>query len=100
MNPFNLRQAKELQAKLAKVQQELGNLTVEASSGGGVVRVTVNGEQRIQAVKISPEVVDTQDIELLEDLVMAAANEAIEKSKEMAQQRLSSLTGGLKIPGF
>jgi hypothetical protein len=100
MNRFFLRQAKELQAKLAKAQQELGDLTVEASSGGGAVRVIISGDQKVQSVKISPEVVETQDIELLEDLVITAVNEAIEKSQEMAQQHLSPLTGGLKIPGL
>ncbi len=100
MNRFILRQAKELQAKLVKAQQELGNLTVEASSGGGAVRVIISGEQKVQSVKISPEVVETQDIELLEDLVMAAVNEAIEKSQQMSQQHLSPLTQGLNFPGL
>jgi len=95
-----LRQAKELQAKLAKAQQELGSLTVEGSSGGGAVEVIISGEQKIQSVKISPEVFEAQDLELLEDLVMTAVNEAIKKSQEMAQQHLSPLTQGLKIPGF
>jgi len=100
MNRSIFRQAKELQTKLAKAQQELGSLTVEASSGGGAVRVIISGEQKVQSVKISPEAFETQDVELLEDLVMAAVNEAIEKSQEMAQQHLSSLTHGLKIPGL
>ena len=99
MNKF-IRQAQELQSKLAKAQQELGNLTLEASSGGGVVKVTVDGQQNIQSVKISPEVVNPEDIELLEDLVLTAVREAMERSREMAAERLGGLTGGLNIPGL
>ena len=99
MNKF-MRQAQELQAKLAKAQQELSNLTLEASSGGGVVTVTIDGQQNIQSVKISPEVVNPDDVELLEDLVLTAVREAITKSQEAATQSLGGLTGGLKIPGL
>jgi DNA-binding YbaB/EbfC family protein len=95
-----MRQAQELQAKLAKAQQELGNLTLEASSGGGAVKVTIDGQQNIQSVKISPEVINSDDVELLEDLVLTAVREAITKSQEAAAQRLGGLTGGLKIPGL
>jgi len=100
MNKFLMRQAKELQAKLAKTQEELGNAQVEGSAGGGVVTVVVDGQQRIQSVKISPEAVDLEDMALLEDLVLAAVNEAISKSQQLAQDRLGALTGGLKIPGL
>ena len=100
MNRFMLRQAKELQEKLVKAQEELSNLTVEGSSGGGAVKVIISGEQKVQSVKISPEAIESGDIDLLEDLVMAAMNDALEKSKELAQERLGSLTGGLKIPGL
>ena len=100
MNKFMMQQAQKLQAKLAKAQEELGNITVEASSGGGAVKVTVNGHQKIQSVKISPEVVNPEDIELLEDLVLAAISEAIAKSQEAAAEHLGGLTGGLKIPGL
>lgn len=100
MNQFMLRQAKELQAKLVKAQEELSNLTVEGSSGGGAVKVIISGEQKVQSVKISPEAIDSEDIDLLEDLVMAAINDALDKSKELAQERLGSVTGGLKIPGL
>jgi len=99
MNKF-LRQAKELQAKLAKAQEELSNMTLEVSSGGGAVKVTVNGQQQVQSVKISPEVVTPDDVELLEDLVLTAVNEAIAKSQEVAAQRMEEVTGGLKIPGI
>lgn len=99
MNKF-MRQAQELQAKLAKAQQELSNLTLEASSGGGVVTVTIDGQQNIQSVKISPEVVNPDDVELLEDLVLTAVREAITKSQGAAAESLGGLTGGLKIPGL
>ena len=99
MNKF-VRQAQELQAKLAKAQQELGNLTLEASSGGGAVTVTIDGQQNIQSVKISPEVVNPDDVELLEDLVLTAVREAMAKSQEAASKSLGGLTGGLKIPGL
>jgi len=100
MNRFMMRRAQELGTKLAKVQEELEKVTVEASSGGGAVTVVVNGQQKVQSVKISPEVMDAEDMGLVEDLVMAAVNEAIAKSQELAQSRLGALTGGLKIPGI
>lgn len=100
MNKFVLRQAQELQAKLAKAQQELRDMTTEVSSGGGAVRIVIDGQQRIRSVKISPEVVNSEDVEFLEDLVMAAMNEAIQKSQKLAADHLSSLTGGIKIPGL
>ena len=100
MNKFMMQQAQKLQERLAKAQEELAEVTVEASSGGGAVKVTANGQQKIQSVKISPEVVRGEDIELLEDLVMTAVNEAIAKSQEAAAQHLGGLTGGLKIPGL
>jgi len=99
MNKF-IRQAKELQAKLLKAQEELSNTTLEVSSGGGAVKVTINGKQEVQSVKILPEVIDPDDVELLEDLVLTAVNEAIAKSQEVAAEHLGGLTGGLKIPGL
>ncbi len=100
MNKFMMQQAQKLQAKLAKAQEELGNITVEASSGGGAVKVVINGQQKIQSVKISPEVVSPEDVELLEDMVLTAVSEAIAKSQEAAAKHLGGLTGGLKIPGL
>ncbi len=100
MNKFMMQQAQKLQAKLAKAQEELGNLTVEASSGGGAVKVTVNGQQKMQSIKISPEAVNPEDVELLEDLVLTAVNEAMAKSQEAAAEHLGGLAGGLKIPGL
>jgi DNA-binding YbaB/EbfC family protein len=100
MNRFMFQQAQKLQAKLAQAQEELGNLTVEGSSGGGAVKVTMNGQQKVQSVRISPEVVNAEDVELLQDLVLTAFSEALTKSQEAAAQQLGGLTGGLKIPGL
>jgi len=100
VNSFNLRQAQELQAKLVKAQEELAEATVEASSGGGAVKVTVTGQQKILSIKIAPEAINPDDAELLEDLVLTAVSEAIAKSQELAAQRLGKLTGGFKIPGL
>ena len=94
------QQAQQLQAKLAKAQEELGNEMIEVSAGGGAVKIVISGHQKVVSVKIDPEVVDPQDVETLEDLVMAAVNEAVEKSHELAAKRLSALTSGLHIPGL
>jgi len=100
MNKFMMQQAQKLQAQLAKAQEELGDVIVEASSGGGAVKVTANGHQKILSVKISPEAVEAEDMELLEDMVLTAVNEAITKSQETAAEQLGKLTGGLNIPGL
>jgi len=100
MNRFMMHQAQKLQEKLARAQKELNDITLEVSSGGGAVKVTINGQQKIQSIKISPEVIDPDEVEMLEDLVLAAVSEAIAKSQEAAAERLGGLTGGLKIPGL
>ncbi len=100
MNQNMLRQAQQLQAKMAKVQEELKTLTVEGTSGGGVVKVTANGHQEVLAITIDKEVVKPEDAEMLQDLVLDAVKDAIEKSKALASQKLSILTGGMKIPGM
>jgi len=100
MNRVLMRQARQLQQKLEKAQQELEKATVEASSGGGAVTVVITGNQQVQSVKISPEVIDADDVGLLEDLVLTAVNEALRKSQELAANRLGDITGGLKIPGL
>ena len=100
MNKFMIQQAQKLQAQLAKAQEELGDVIVEASSGGGAVKVTASGHQKILSVKISPEAVEAEDVELLEDMVLTAVNEAITKSQETAAEQLGKLTGGLNIPGL
>jgi DNA-binding YbaB/EbfC family protein len=95
-----IQQAQELQARLAKAQKELAEATVEATAGGGAVTVTVTGQQEVKSVKIDPEAINPDDVEMLEDLVLAAVNEAITKSQELAAERMSKVTGGLKIPGL
>lgn len=100
MNKFLLRQAQELQAKLAKAQEELANLTIEASAGGGAVTVIMDGKQKLHSVKISPEAVNPQEVELLEDLVLTVVNQAVEKSQQLVQSHIEKLTGGLKLPGL
>ncbi|HUV52172.1 MAG TPA: YbaB/EbfC family nucleoid-associated protein, partial [Dehalococcoidia bacterium] len=89
----------QLQAKLAKAQEELGKETVEASAGGGAVKVIVNGHQKLYSIKISPEAVDPNDVGMLEDLVLAALNEGLEKSRELAASRLGAITG-VNMPGL
>jgi len=100
MNKFLFRQAQELQTKLAKAQEELKDMTIEVSSGGGAIKLVIDGQQEVHSVSISPEVVNTEDIEMLEDLVMTAMNEAIRKSQELTASRLGGITGGLKLPGM
>jgi DNA-binding YbaB/EbfC family protein len=100
MDKAILRQAQQLQAKLAKAQEELGSMTVEATSGGGAVKVVIDGHQKVHSVDISLEVITAGDVELLQDLVMTAVNEAVAKSQELVNKHLSSLTGGLNIPGL
>jgi DNA-binding YbaB/EbfC family protein len=100
MDKAILRQAQQLQAKLAKAQEELGSMTVEATSGGGAVKVVIDGHQKVHSVEISLEVITAGDVELLQDLVMTAVNEAVAKSQELVNKHLSSLTGGLNIPGL
>ena len=100
MDKSMLRQAQQLQAKLAKIQEELENVIVEATSGGGAVKVAIDGHQKIRSVEISPEVVNADDVELLQDLVMTAVNEAVTKSQELANKEMGKLTGGLSIPGL
>ena len=99
MNKAILRQAQQLQAKLAKAQEELEKATVEASSGGGAVKVVISGQQKLRSIKISPEAVDPKDVGMLEDLVLTALNEALERSKELAANHISAITG-VNIPGL
>ncbi|MGD1120252.1 MAG: YbaB/EbfC family nucleoid-associated protein [Dehalococcoidales bacterium] len=100
MNKFMMQQAQKLQAQLLKAQEELATLMVEASSGGGAVTVVMNGQQAIQSVKISKEVVNPEDVEMLEDMVLTAVKEAQVKAQEAAAKKMGGLTGGLKIPGL
>ncbi|MDD5700497.1 MAG: YbaB/EbfC family nucleoid-associated protein [Dehalococcoidales bacterium] len=97
---MNRNMIQQLQARLAKAQEELANMTIEVSSGGGAVKVTVDGQQKIKSIKIAKEVINPEDVEMLEDLVLAAVTEAITKSQEAASKQLGGLTGGFKIPGL
>jgi hypothetical protein len=98
MNKNMIRQAQKLQAQLQKVQEELETLTVEGSAGGGVVKVVMTGKQSVESVNIDPEA--AEDVELLQDLVAAAVNDAFNKTQELASQKMSSVTGGMNIPGL
>ena len=100
MNLSMLNQARELKTKLDKAQKELGNTIVEVESGKGTVKVVINGQQKIQSIKISPKVIDPDKAEHLEELVLKAVSEAIAKSQKLAAKQLGGLTGGLKIPGL
>ena len=95
-----MKEAQKLQAQMAALQEEVGKRKVDATAGGGMVTVEANGKQEITAVKIDPEVVNKDDVQMLEDLVLAACNEALRKSRDLVQQELGKLTGGLKIPGL
>lgn len=93
-----LKQAQAMQAKMMKAQEELKEARVEGNAGGGMVRATVNGQGELVGVKISKEVVDPEDVEMLEDLILAAVSDAANKAREMMEQRMGSLTGGMKLP--
>ncbi len=95
-----MKQMKKMQAQMAKAQEELANKQVEGTAGGGVVKVTMNGHKEVLDVHISPEAVDPDDIEMLQDLVMAAMNEALKKVDELVQRDLGKVTGGLNLPGL
>jgi nucleoid-associated protein EbfC len=93
-----MKQAQKLQSKMAEMQEELGKRTVSAQAGGGMVEATVNGRQELVSLRIDPEVANPDDLEMLQDLILAAINEALNRSREMMAQEMSKLTGGLQIP--
>ncbi len=97
-----MRQLQKMQSKVNKLQEELGERTVEASAGGGMVKVVVTGSQEIQSISIQPEVVDPDDVEMLQDLVVAAVNEGLRKAREMINEEMAKITGGinLNLPGL
>lgn len=97
MNRKMMRQAQQLQKQLADTQQEVENSTVEATAGGGVVKVVANGKMLVESVSIDPDVVSPDDVEMLEDLVTAAVNEALGKAQKMANDKMSALTQGLGV---
>ncbi|MEL7563992.1 MAG: YbaB/EbfC family nucleoid-associated protein [Dehalobacterium sp.] len=95
-----MKQVQKMQADMARLQEELATREVEASSGGGMVTVVANGKQDVISIKINPEAVDPEDVEMLEDLVLAAVKEALRKSQEMVAEEMNKITGGMKIPGL
>lgn len=95
-----MKQVQKMQKDMKKMQEELETRTMEATAGGGVVTVVANGKQEIVSVTIDPEVVDPEDVEMLQDLILAATNEAIQKTQDMMQQEMQKITGGLNIPGL
>ncbi|ACX53206.1 conserved hypothetical protein [Ammonifex degensii KC4] len=95
-----MRQVQKLQSELAKLQEELGNRTTEATAGGGMVKAVVNGRQELVSLEIKPEAVDPEEVELLQDMILAAVNEALRQAREMVAQEMGRLTGGLGIPGL
>jgi len=100
MNRDMLRQLQRMQDQITKAQQEIEEATVEASAGGGAITVVVSGQPRLQSIKIAPEAVDADDVEMLEDMIAAALNEALEKVRTMQAERFGSVTGGLDISGL
>jgi nucleoid-associated protein EbfC len=95
-----MKEAQKLQQQMQELQEQVAQKKVQATAGGGMVTVEVNGKQEVLAIKIDPEVINREDPQMLEDLVLAACNEALRKSRELVQQELGKLTGGLKIPGL
>jgi nucleoid-associated protein EbfC len=94
------KMAQQMQTQMAQVQEELREATIEATAGGGAVRVVITGAQEIRSVQIDPSAVDAEEVDLLQDLVMAAVNEAIAQSKQLAEERLSAVAGGMGLPGM
>lgn len=95
-----MKQVQKMQQEMVKLQDELGERRVESTAGGGVVKVVANGKNEIISIEIKPEVVDPEDVEMLQDLVTAAVNEALRQAQDMVSQEMGKLTGGLKIPGM
>ncbi len=101
MNMNNLmKQAQKMQKRMLEIQEDLANRTVETTVGGGMVTAVANGQQELVSITISPDVVDPNDVEMLEDLILAAVNEARNKAQELMGDEMSKLTGGIKIPGM
>ena len=95
-----MKQAQQLQAKMMKMQEELAERTVEGTAGGGLIKAVANGKQQLVSISIEEEVVDPEDVEMLQDLVMAAVNDALNRSQEMVSSEMGKLTGGMNIPGL
>ena len=95
-----MKQMQKMQAQVARLQEELGERTVEASAGGGAVKVVANGRQEVISIKIDPAAVDPEDVEMLQDLILAAVNEALHQSQEMVTSEMAKITGNMRLPGF
>jgi DNA-binding YbaB/EbfC family protein len=96
----SMKMIQQMQNRMAKIQEELENTVVVGTSGGGVVRVEVNGQRAFKSIKIDPSAVDPEDVEILEDLIVAAVQDAMERAQALAEDKMSALTGGMKIPGL
>jgi DNA-binding YbaB/EbfC family protein len=95
-----MKQAQQLQSKMLEMQEELGNRTVTVQVGGGMVEVVANGRQEVLSMRLDPEVVNPDDTDMLQDLILAAINDALNRSREMVSDEMAKLTGGMKIPGL
>ena len=95
-----MKQAKMMQKKMAEVQEELKNMEFEASAGGGAVKAKVNGDQEILEIKLNNEMINADDLDMVEDMVMVAVNDALKQSKDIAKNKMAGLTGGMNLPGF
>ncbi|MDE3076732.1 MAG: YbaB/EbfC family nucleoid-associated protein [Chloroflexota bacterium] len=100
MNRNQLQMIQQMQNRMVKMQEELGQERIEGSAGGGVVKVAVNGHQEVQSIIIDKDVVDPEDVETLQDLIQVAVNDAMKKAQELAQKKMAGVTGGIKIPGL
>ncbi len=100
MDQRMLKQLEQMPKKMVKAQEDLANETVTASAGGGAVTVEMNGHHEVKSVKIDPDAIDPQDVEILQDMVLTAFNEALDKAQTMAQEKMGAITGGLNIPGM
>ena len=100
MNNKMIREIQQMQKQMMKAQEELGQTNVEGTAGGGAITVTMNGHREVQAVKIAPEVVDPEDVDMLQDLIMAAIADASKKAQALAESKMSGFTGGMNIPGL
>jgi nucleoid-associated protein EbfC len=96
----SVKQLQQMQQKMMKVQDELANETVEVTAGGGAVKIVITGNQTVKSVRIDPDAVDPADVAMLEDLIVAAVNEAVTKSQDLASKKMAAVTGNLRIPGM
>ena len=97
---FLMKQAQIMQKKMEETKEELAQKEIKVSSGGGIIEIIINGQQEIKEIKIEPDVIDAKEKEMLEDLILAAVNESIRQSKELAAQEIAKLTGGINVPGL